>query len=643
MRARARNLLLAVLMTTLIAPGNAPAADTTSAAAVDSLPAPARLDDITGLTAFIDGLLFPYMDGKIPSAVVAIVYNGRTLFAKGYGKENLARGTPVDPSLSTFRIGSTSKLLTWIAVMQLVESGKLDLDEDVNNYLHGLQLPRTYSSPITLRALLTHTAGFEEGSLLYLTGHDPHAQLSIQMTLAQHEPARIRPALTLPAYSNYGAALAGLIVEQVSGMPFNDYIRRNILDPLGMHRTTFEEPLPAQLISRQVTGYERENGEFVAMPFEIIGGFRPAGSVSATAVDMTHFMLALLQGGAYAGSRILEPETATLMQATAFQTDRRLPGMALGFIEARLNGLRIIGHPGDTDYFHTYLMLIPQKRLGLFLSYVGGESAVRRRFVRAFIDRYFPAPPAALPPIPPNFATTAQRYAGSYQPARRNVSGIYKLLNLISQTEVSVTATGRLQVRGSSPEPEQYSPIDTDLFQQVGGDRQIAFRLGSSGVASLLLIDSAPYNPQERTPWQESSSLWSVLLAFCGAVFLATPIVLLRRTCAPDRELAAQTWAIRLGVGVAVWAIASVACVIAVVVVNANVTFDGVPRSAKVVLLMPAVFVAGTLVLLEGTVRVWRGSYWTLRHRVFYTLNFAAAVIFSLFIYQWNLLGWRFG
>jgi len=187
----------------------------------------------------------------IAGATIATVRDGELFFAKGYGYEDIEKKVSVDPEQTLFRVGSTSKLFTWTAVMQLVEEGKLDFDADVNTYLTDFKIPDTYPEPITVRNLLRHTAGFEDGGLGYLYERSPDGFVHLGEFLSLYMPARVRPPATDfassigAAYSNWGAALAGHIVATVSGMSFDEYIERRILQPLGMTRSTFREaPIP---------------------------------------------------------------------------------------------------------------------------------------------------------------------------------------------------------------------------------------------------------------------------------------------------------------------------------------------------------------------------------------------------------------
>src|SRR5437879_1361777 len=318
----------------------------------------------TDLEAFLDGLIPAQLEREdIAGAVVAVVKDGKVLFAKGYGFSDVAKRKPVSPADTLFRPGSISKLFTWTAVMQLVEQGKLDLDRDVNDYL-DFKIPAAFGKPITLRNIMTHTPGFEETAKELFVA-DASKMRPLDEYLRDHVPARIFPPGVTPAYSNYGTAVAGCIIQRVSGKAFEQYIADNIYKPLGMSHTTFVQPLPANLLPLMSNGYEQGSKE--AKPYEFVQAF-PAGSVATSAMDMCNFMLAHLQEGQWNGAQILKPETAKLMHARAFGSDPRLNGMALGFYEETRNGHRIIGHGGDTLYFHSDLHLIHRSNVGFCVS-----------------------------------------------------------------------------------------------------------------------------------------------------------------------------------------------------------------------------------------------------------------------------------
>lgn len=389
-------IISAGLGASLVFPGKQASAETKmgqTALPAAQIEASAKLDDAAGLTSFVDGIMEKDMNRlQIPGAVISIVKDGKIILAKGYGSSNLEEAAPVDPTTSMFRIASTTKLFTWTAVMQLVEQGKIDLDTDINTYLKSVKIPATYPEPITMRHLMTHTAGFEEGGVGYQITTDP-AKLpgSISETLNEHMLARVRPPGEMSSYSNFGATLAGLIVEEVSGVPYNDYIQKYIFDPLDMKYSTVVEPLPESFIPNQVVGYTSENGSFIPGTPTFEGGFRPAGSGTVSAVDMAHFMIAHLQNGKYGDQQILRTETAELMHSTAYQFDKRLPGVDLGFSEKRINGLRLITHGGSDPMFNTEFYLVPAKHIGIFVSYNGGQGGDSAAgLVHAFLSAIIP-------------------------------------------------------------------------------------------------------------------------------------------------------------------------------------------------------------------------------------------------------------
>jgi CubicO group peptidase (beta-lactamase class C family) len=258
----------------------------------ESLPTPAPL---TGpdVAAWLEGFL-PYalQSSDVAGAVVVVVKDGEVLIQKGYGYADVAQQTPVDAERTLFRIGSVAKLFTWTAVMQLVESGRLDLDRDVNEYL-DFTIPPRDGKPITLRNLMTHTPGFEE-VLKNLITDDPGRLPPLDEYLKTWTPERIYPPGEVPAYSNYGATLAGYIVQRVSGEPYDDYIDRHVFEPLGMANTTTRQPLPARFAPRMSKGYMLGSGS--AEPYELVGP-SPAGAAAATGADMARFMIAYLQEG----------------------------------------------------------------------------------------------------------------------------------------------------------------------------------------------------------------------------------------------------------------------------------------------------------------------------------------------------------
>lgn len=613
-----------------------------SAAAQASAP---RLEDTSDVGSFIDGVAAAHLARHTAAAAVVVLIKGdQVLLARGYGHANLERGAPVNPATSMFHIGSTGKLFTWTAVMQLVEQGKLDLDRDVNTYLKTFQIPATFPEPITLRHLLTHTAGFEEGVLGYFISLDSTHISSLEETVRRHLPARVRPPGVLSSYSNYGAALAGYIVQQVSGEPYAQYIERHIYEPLGIRYATFREPIPAPLAPYAVTGYRRENGAWVPQPYEIDGGFSPAGGTSISALDMARFMMAHLQDGRYGDRRILEPATAELMHRRAFAADPRLPGMALGFIEKNVNGRRTIEHSGDSFWFHTGLTLFPEEQVGLFVS-VDGDPQFVSDVERAVFDRYFPAPVPTAAPAPGKSEPLSPGYAGTYRLTRRNHTKVDKVVGLLAPTtRVAVLPNGRLLVIGGpegTGDAIQYAPIGPHLFREVQGYREISFGQERGGRFTYLYSD--PTAPVERTPWYEDSAFWYPALTIAMLILLSALLTAWYRRETIRSMPPFERRAMRLSTVTALWLLLTLVALALVIGTYQTELMGRIPLALKAALILPLGFVALSVWLLITAARIVRRSAWPLGTRVHFLLVALAAAVFSWFFAQWNLLGWRFG
>src|SRR6516162_5773377 len=390
----ARTLSLAATIAAiavLALPGAFAAAPENAAVTPSAAPAAVALT-ASDVESWLDGYL-PYAlkTGDIAGAVVVVVKDGEILTERGYGYSDVAARKPVDPKLTLFRPGSVSKLFTWTAVMQLVEQGKIDLDADVNQYL-DFRIPPREGKPVTMRNLMQHTAGFEEQAKGVIT-ENPQAP-GFEVLLKAWVPQRVFAPGTTPAYSNYGASLAGYIVQRVSGESFDSYIEKHIFEPLEMKYSTFRQPLPPELAPLMSNGYRVASGEPRA--FEIVGP-APAGALSSPGEDMAHFMIAQLLGGEYHGRRILAAATAEMMHNTPLTLLPPLNRMELGFFETNINGREVIGHLGDTQYFHTALHLFLKENAGFYVSFnsLGKEGAahnLRGALFEDFADRYFPAP-----------------------------------------------------------------------------------------------------------------------------------------------------------------------------------------------------------------------------------------------------------
>jgi len=506
---------------------SAPSPPPAEVPAVAPQPSPAPELTKADFETFLDALIPSQLQNRnIAGGVVSVVKDGQVLFQKGYGYADFEAKKPVLPGETLFRPGSISKLFTATAVMQLVEQGKLDLDRDVNDYL-DFAIPKTYPEPVTLRQLLTHTAGFEETLKNLFVAHESDMK-SLRAYLVNQMPARILQPGKVPSYSNYGLTLAGYIVERVSGEKFERYIDNHILKPLRMTNSTFDQPLPPQLAPQMSKGYLTASKK--PRDFEFVQA-APAGALTTTAADMTRFMLAFLEDGAVDGVSILKPETVRQMETRQFELHPMLNGLGITFIEYFMDPVRIIGHGGDTVYFHSDMVLVPDAHVGYFISYnslgknVGGG---RGEVLRAFANRYLGSAGEPKVGVEPNTAKSDGRaVSGVYDGTRRGETTFLKILALLSQFSVSGDKDGVLTVEGNKNqrgELKKWKEVGPLVYSEIDGSERIAFRRDASGTVRKMLPFPAIYEGQ-RVPWYSSKIFVGSVIG--GNLLLALLTVLL--------------------------------------------------------------------------------------------------------------------
>lgn len=627
---------------------------------VSAPPSPALgPSDPAELESFLDDLLGKELaEQHIAGAAVSVVKDGELFFAKGYGYADLTEGVPVDAALTGFRIGSVTKLFTWTAVMQLVEQGKLDLDADINSYL-DFRIPDTYPQPITLRHLLTHTSGFEDrwfGGAV----SDASELVPAREWFVSHMWARVNPPGEYARYSNYNAMLAGYIVARVSGQAYDQYIQEHILDPLGMVHSTARSPMPPDLRPHASVGYTYSDGALQAFPDYVAqpAGL-PSGMHQVSVTDMARFMIAHLQDGRYSDAdigeaRILTEDTARQMHSTLYTPDPRLLGTAYGIFDWSDNGQRTLGHSGYAPPMNSVLLLMPDQKLGVFVSYnsedVGDLTVQHFGFQRAFFDHYYPAP--AVAPIQPSadFAERAGRFAGTYNTIRpfTTFSKIVGLFGGGYTMQISDPGDGALLLSMMGQE-WRFVEVEPLYFRQVGGPFAVVFREDGQGRITHLFTDLMPQYAVLKLDWYETPDFNTALALGCILILLSMiPVAaarfILNRRPTGDRKLELR------GAHVASWIILGIGVLnllfVAGMVRGAtsgtlNILADPslIIRAVLGLGVLSAVLTVGALVY---TGLAWRNGYWGIAGRAHYTLATAAAVAFVWFLNYWNLLGWRF-
>ncbi len=610
--------------------------------------------DAQDVNSWLDG----YMPGAlrtadIPGAVVVVVKDGKVLTARGFGYADVDKRTPVDPDRTLFRPGSVSKLVTWTAVMQLVEQGKLNLDQDVNTYL-DFKIPPYDGKPITLRQIMTHTAGFEEAvkGLIVL---DPKQHVSLEKYLKRWTPARIFAPGTTPAYSNWATSLAAYIVQRASGEDFDAYLDRHIFAPLGMRNSTFRQPLPAGLAGQMATGYvggKAKKYEFVEPA--------PAGSLASSGIDMARFMMAHLQDGQLDGQRILQPATAQTMHnsplgpVNPMSLMPPLNRMELGFFETNINGREVIGHLGDTIAFHTSFHMFMKENAGLYMSFnspgkAGAVQGVRTGLFEDFADRYFPnvAPPDGRVDAK-TAAEHARMMAGHWIVSRRIDTSFLACISwLLGQESVTVGPKGELVIPAlvnAGGRPRQWVEIAPFVWRDKDGHGRVAAKVVNGQVVRWSFDLVAPFEVYDRVPaglntgWILPALYLSIAILLL--TFLSWPVgwfVRRRYKAQSDfagRALLAQR-ANRLAAGLSILMLLGWA--VAIAILASDLTGGGMDGLFWVLqVLSLVVFVAAVPIAAWNVWQSWSDKRrWT--RKLWSVLVFLAALLVLYFAARFNL------
>jgi CubicO group peptidase (beta-lactamase class C family) len=591
-----------------------------------------------GLEHFWDGYVSDYMQSTGASGfTVSIVQGGATIFAKGYGFIDADERLPIDANSSLFRVGSISKLFTYTAIMQLYEQGKIDLDADVNQYMQGFALSGAFSSPITVRHLLTHTSGLEDSLLGGLFDRSIEEARPIKESLQLYRPKRITPPGEVAAYSNFGVTVLGYVVESVAKEPYHKYVEDNILEPLQMRHSTFREPPLNYIDGDQVKAYSNFKGQLLSEDFIFLSSWAPAGSLSSTSADIANFMIAHLQKGRFLGRRILDYDTAATMHETAFTLNSALPGMTLGFIEFQHNGYRALSHRGATINFYSYLFLIPELQLGVFYSTASAGSArINDPFI-AFMDNFHPPTRNVRPDfIASNDLST---YIGKYRDFRMNFSKIEKLFEINYVTTFSATEDGLLLMHRNG-RFTKLRPIGDALFQAVKGQQRLFFTRDSSNTYDIVQVASMPHNYLYRISWwSQPNTLYSVLL-FTALLCITSVVHLYRLRSTPISMQSIDATSSRLIYFLSLFTIAAIVFAILSVINadNIDLIIDYIPLHLKLTSHLALGVAATALILIYVSVRAWIHYEFTLYFRIHCSLLAMAAVLLAWNAHYWNLI-----
>ena len=605
---------------------------------------PNRLNDPQELESFLDKFFAQQMPKEhVPGAVFSLVKDGKIFFSKGYGYADLEKEIPVIPDKTLFRVGSVSKLFTATAVMQLAEQNKLKLDDDVNKYLKRFQIEKTYNKQITFAHLLTHTDGFDSG-----WGIGAFARSASQMTplgdfIAKRLPPRIMPPGEVFLYSDVGMNLAGYLVEEISGIPFAEYIEKNILQPLDMRRSSFFQPLPPQLASDLAVGYKYKNGNYQRRPFAFSNTL-PGNALMGTATNIGHFAIAHLQNGRFGNTQILNNATAKEMHRQHFSHYPGMLGAAYGFYPKIINQQQAIIHNGRHAGYTTALYLLPDQNLGFFVACNNNPSSLPDNLVKQFFDHYYPID-KKIDPLPQRIASSQahlQKLGGAYRYNRYPHHTMEKLAAVFGEAPEVPLIPGNDGLSLYVPEYKSVE-IKPQLFRFIYSNDFMTFRQDKGRITHMFISDSV-FAALEKLAWYETNIFQLTLVIFCTLTFISVCVVGLIRRIHKRASKNSKTahWAQFLAVLVSTL---NLVFMIGMGLVLSQADFwelfFGLPWTLIALLSIPPLTTGLTLGLLIFTVLAWKNQYWSLMGRFHYTLITLSGFGFISFLNYWNLLGFQ--
>lgn len=585
---------------------------------------------------FLDKFFLEQMEKQhIPGVAIVIVKDGKTLFSRGYGYADIDKHIGVNPDKTLFRIASISKLFTATAIMQLVEKKKLNLQENVNYYLKDFQVKSYFKKPITVSDLLLHTAGFEDNSLA-LFSHKQSEVPPLKDYLQKYPAINVYPPGEIFSYSNYGYALAGYLVEVVSGMPFERYIEENIFNLLEMKNSSFNYKDSQKDLA---IGYSYKNNQYQEEDVYFTNQ-SPSMGLITTATDLAPFMIAQLEKGIYQNKQLLSQQSIELMQTRQFAAHPKIAGNTMGFRDLIKNDKRAIRHDGRLKGFQSLMYLIPEKNLGFFLVYNCSENNFYLNFTQEFLNYFFPIKTSDPVPLI-NYQKRVEKFVGSYRNLRYSHTTIQKLDTLVSQYQISANEDGTITLYSPEEKPlGKWIEIEPFLFKKTDEDNYLAFRENKSGQITTLFYS---YWFLEKLPFYETAKFQMSLIYFFISIFFISSIIFLvilikylRKTHIVKKLFFAQIIMFLISllnfIFIITWLL--------IYQVYYEEALFSIPRIFTLILCIPLFSVGLTITLPIWSKIVW--DYNSLCKRLYFCFFTLVALAFIPFLLYWNMLGFKF-
>lgn len=432
----------------------------------------------------------------IPGAVIIMVKDGEVILARGFGVSNVDTARVVDVERTVFRLGSITKVITAIALLQALERHGVGLEHPVSELTPGLPVPSIGGQPVTPRHLLTHTGGFDQ------LGYGRHARaayelLPLGLFLQEHLVAQRLPG-SVSTYDTYGITLAGHLVERLSGTTYSAAVTADVFRRLGMRHSGFH--VPGATDEEVAVGYAGRGDQMRPQRWEFHHTV-PASSANSTGADMARLMISLLDDCKVDGKQWLTPATCRAMLSQQFSNHPDLPGYGFGFFTERRGDLRIAHHGGNMEGYISLLLLLPDEKVGLFVAANREDGRLPEGAKQWLLQTFYPeaVETTKAPPRPAD--VDVSRFTGKWISTLRchGCSARDSFHWRADPIDVTDDGAGNLRIRDALAEP-----VDRLVFQREDGPL-VAFREDASGRVSHMFIRQSVYERYRETPASSAS------------------------------------------------------------------------------------------------------------------------------------------
>lgn len=562
----------------------------------------------------------------VPGVVVTLVEGDQILLEEAFGT--------AESATTVFQVGELVRPMTAMALLQQIESGAIASGEDISQHLQLAVLDKRSLLGVTPEALLTHTAGFDE-RLIGSRARKREDLLPLSAYLSRRMPARIWPPGLISVPSSHGYALAALLVEALSGIPFADYLSKRVFMPLGMKNTTVQGD-PHRLGDR-ADGHRYVSGRWIRTRPDY-SQTSPASSLFTTAADMGRWLRALLCAGELHGERVLTPASVHQMLSRQFSNHPLLPGRSMGLLEGDRYSPAELYQATRRNGYSAVVMISPDRNIGLFAAFDGEVDFWN--LVHQIFDRLVRIREEPETVFQSAFSKQTHGFSGYWSDASVPHRTVMKLQVLLRQDRIQQTADGKLIWRS-----RVYRPIAPLAFQQVDGTGRLCF-VSSSGELRFAASDDIVL---EKLPWFAARPVQAVLWVGFAAIFLGAgwPRVrsLPRHWTLSTRIMQSCRWPLllaRLAATLHFLFLAAVAVISAIAARRGlDLVLYGVPTAALGILVLPMVAAVATLGALSGLVLTWRSPDWYGAQRWRLLMLMTALLAFLPFLHYWNLLGFQ--